>query len=168
MTTLGFVSQLAILGFIILLSAAAFSDIRKLTIPNSYCLGIALCYPFFALAPAQPVDWMGGLMVGGSLLVVGFILFTTGRVGGGDAKLLAVTSLWAGPSLLVEFILLTALTGGGLALLLYVRHRWLRSPSLAAMAVTEASPDFAQQPMPYGVAIFAGGVYVAFTLLGLV
>ncbi len=168
MTTLGFVSQLAILGFIALLGAAAFSDIRKLTIPNSYCLGIALCYPFFALAPAQPVDWLGGLMVGGSLLAVGFILFTTGKVGGGDAKLLAAASLWAGPSLLVDFILITALTGGGMALLLYVRHRWLRSPALAAMAVTEASPDFAQQPMPYGVAIFAGGVYVAFTLLGLV
>jgi prepilin peptidase CpaA len=168
MTTLGFVSQLAILGFIVLLGAAAFSDIRKLTIPNSYCLGIALCYPFFALAPAQPVDWMGGLMVGGSLLVVGFILFTTGKVGGGDAKLLAATSLWAGPSLLVDFILVTALTGGGMALLLYIRHRWLRSPTLATMAVTEASPDFAQQPMPYGLAIFAGGVYVAFTLLGLV
>jgi len=152
----------------VLLGAAAFSDIRKLTIPNSYCLGIALCYPFFALAPAQPVDWMGGLMVGGSLLVAGFILFTTGKVGGGDAKLMAATSLWAGPSLLVDFILITALTGGGMALLLYVRHRWLRSPSLAAMAATEASPDFAQQPMPYGVAIFAGGVYVAFTLLGLV
>ena len=36
------------------------------------------------------------------------------------------------------------------------------------MAATEAAPDFAQQPMPYGVAIFAGGIYVAFTLLGLV
>jgi prepilin peptidase CpaA len=168
MTTLGFVSQLAILGFIVLLSAAAVSDVRKLTIPNSYCLGIALCYPFFALAAAQPVDWLGGLMVGGSLLAVGFVLFTTGRVGGGDAKLLAAASLWAGPGLLVEFILLTALTGGGMAIVLYVRHRWLRSPSLAAMAATEASPDFAQQPMPYGVAIFAGGIYVAFTLLGLV
>ncbi len=168
MTTLGFVSQLAIIGFIVLLSAAAISDIRRLTIPNSYCLGIVLCYPFFALAPAQPVDWLGGLMVCGSLLVVGFVLFTTGRVGGGDAKLLAATSLWAGPSLLVEFILLTSLTGGAMAILLYVRHRWLRSPSLAALAATEASPDFAQQPMPYGVAIFAGGVYVAFTLLGLV
>jgi prepilin peptidase CpaA len=168
MSTLGFVSQLAILGFIVLLSAAAVSDVRKLTIPNSYCLGIALCYPFFVLAAAQPVDWLGGLMVGGSLLAVGFVLFTTGRVGGGDAKLLAAASLWAGPGLLVEFILLTALTGGGMAILLYVRHRWLRSPSLAAMAATEASPDFAQQPMPYGVAIFAGGIYVAFTLLGLV
>lgn len=168
MTTLGFVSQLAIFGFIVLLSAAAISDIRRLTIPNSYCLGIVLCYPFFVLAPAQPVDWLGGLMVCGGLLVVGFVLFTTGRVGGGDAKLLAATSLWAGPGLLVEFILLTSLTGGAMAILLYVRHRWLRSPSLAALAATEASPDFAQQPMPYGVAIFAGGVYVAFTLLGLV
>ncbi len=168
MAALGYVSQLAIVGFIALLSAAAISDVRKLTIPNSYCLGIVLCYPFFVLAPAQPVDWMGGLLVCGGLLVVGFVLFTTGRVGGGDAKLLAATSLWAGPGLLPEFILLTALAGGGIALVLYVRHRWARSPSLATLAATEVSPDFAQQPMPYGVAIFAGGVYVAFTLLGLV
>lgn len=168
MTALGYVSQLAIVGFIVLLSAAAISDVRKLTIPNSYCLGIVLCYPFFVLAPAQPVDWLGGLLVGGGLLVVGFILFTTGRVGGGDAKLLAATSLWAGPGLIVEFVLLTALAGGGIALLLYIRHRLARSPSLAALSASEASPDFAQQPMPYGVAIFAGGVYVAFTLLGLV
>jgi prepilin peptidase CpaA len=168
MAALGYVSQLAIVGFIVLLSAAAISDVRKLTIPNSYCLGIVLCYPFFVLAPAQPVDWVGGLLVCGGLLVVGFVLFTTGRVGGGDAKLLAATSLWAGPGLFTEFLLLTALTGGGIALLLYVRHRWARSPSLAALSTTEAAPDFAQQPMPYGVAIFAGGVYVAFTLLGLV
>jgi prepilin peptidase CpaA len=168
MVALGYVSQLAIVGFIVLLSAAAISDVRKLTIPNSYCLGIVLCYPFFALSPAQPVDWLGGILVCGALLAVGFVLFTTGRVGGGDAKLLAATSLWAGPGLLAEFVLLTALAGGGLALVLYIRHRWARSPSLAALSATEASPDFAQQPMPYGVAIFAGGVYVAFTLLGLV
>ena len=168
MAALGLVSQLAIIGFIALLSAAAISDVRNLTIPNSYCLGIVLCYPFYLLAPAQPVDWLGGVLVCGGLLVVGFALFTTGRVGGGDAKLLAATSLWAGPGLLVEFVLLTALAGGGIALLLYVRHRWGRRPSLAALAAGEASPDFAQQPMPYGVAIFAGGVYVAFTLLGLV
>ena len=168
MTGLGFVSHLAILGFIVLLSAAAFSDVRKLTIPNSYCLGIAVCFAFFVLTSPQPVDWLGGLAVGGILLVVGFVLFTTGKVGGGDAKLLAATSIWAGPELFVEFILLTALTGGGMAILLYLHHRWSRSPSLAALAATEASADFAQKPMPYGVAIFAGGIYVAFTLLGLV
>jgi prepilin peptidase CpaA len=168
MAALGYVSQVAIVGFIVLLSAAAISDVRKLTIPNSYCMGIVLCYPFFALTAQQPVDWLGGLMVSAGLLVVGFVLFTTGRVGGGDAKLLAATSLWAGPGLLAEFVLITALAGGGIALLLYIRHRWSRSPSLATLSATEASPDFAQQPMPYGVAIFAGGVYVAFTLLGLV
>ena len=168
MASLGLVSQLAIIGFILLLSAAAISDVRKLTIPNLCCLGIVLCYPLFVLAAPQPVDWLGGLIVFGAVLVVGFLMFTSGRVGGGDAKLLAAASLWAGPGLLMEFVLITALAGGGIALLLYLRHRWSRSASLATLAVTEASPDFAQQPMPYGVAIFAGGVYVAFTLLGLV
>lgn len=168
MAYLGFISQSAVIGFIALLGAAAISDVRTLTIPNSYCLGIVLCYPFYVLNSAQGVDWLGGLLVCGSLLAVGFALFTTGRVGGGDAKLLAATSLWAGPGLLVDFVLITSLAGGGIALLLYARHRWARRASLATLVPGEASPDFAQQPMPYGVAIFAGGVYVAFTLLGLV
>lgn len=168
MDALVYVSPAAIAGFIVLLSAAAISDVRSLTIPNAYCLGIVMCYPFFVLGSPQPVDWTGALLVGAGLLAVGFLLFTTGRVGGGDAKLLAATSLWAGPGLLSEFVLLTAVAGGGIALALYVRHRWARRPSLAASSGGDASPDFAQQPMPYGAAIFAGGVYVAFTLLGLV
>ncbi len=77
-------------------------------------------------------------------------------------------SLWAGPGLLPEFAVLTTLSGGGMALLLWLRHRLSRSPSLALLAATGASSDFAKQPMPYGVAISAGGIYVAFTLLGIV
>ena len=167
MSNLGLVSQLAVVALIVLLGAAAYSDVRRLTIPNLICLGIVLCYPVYVLTADRAVDWLGGLAVFGAVLAVGFLLFTTGRVGGGDAKLLAATSLWAGPGLLLEFVLITALAGGGLALFLYVRHRLSRSPSLAAFAATEAAPDFAQQPMPYGVAIFAGGVYVAFTVLDL-
>ena len=168
MSALGSLSLLAIAAFIVLLTAAAVSDVRRLTIPNYYCLGILLCYPVYLLAPPQPVDWPISLLIAGGLLAVGFLLFTTGRVGGGDAKLLAAASLWAGPAHLMEYMLITALAGGGMALLLYLHHRWSRSPSLAAFAATDAAPDFAEQPMPYGVAIFAGGVYVAFTLLEII
>jgi hypothetical protein len=39
---------------------------------------------------------------------------------------------------------------------------------VVAAVVTEVDSSFAKTPMPYGVAIGIGGVYVAFTLLGLV
>lgn len=164
---LPFLSQLSVAGFLGLLAAAALSDVRDLTIPNRYCVAIVLLYPAYVVSAGQPIDWLGALVVGGSVLAVGFVLFALRTLGGGDAKLMAAVSVWAGPGLLIEFVLLTSLVGGALAIFLWLRHRLSRSPYLAAFAVSEASPDFAKQPMPYGVAIFAGGVYVAFTLLGI-
>ena len=161
------ISLLALLGFVGLLAAAAVSDVKRLTIPNSFCLGILVLYPVFLVAPPSPVDWLGGLLVAGGVLVVGFLLYATGRVGGGDAKLLAVVSLWAGPELLPGLVIITAIAGGGMAIILWLRHRWSQTRSLATLSATEVAPDFAQQPMPYAVAIFAGGVYVAFTVLGI-
>ena len=168
MTYLPFLSHLSIVGFLGILAAAALSDVRNLTIPNRYCLAITLLYPAYLLSAGQPIDWLGALVVAGSMLAAGFVLFAVRALGGGDAKLLAAVSLWAGPGLLPEFAILTALSGGGIALFLWLRHRLSRSPSLALLAATGASPDFAKQPMPYGVAISAGGIYVAFTLLGIV
>jgi prepilin signal peptidase PulO-like enzyme (type II secretory pathway) len=113
MTFLPFLSHLSIVGFLGILAAAALSDVRNLTIPNRYCVAIALLYPAYLLSAGQPVDWLGALVVAGSMLAAGFVLFALRALGGGDAKLLAAVSLWAGPGLLPEFAILTALSGGG-------------------------------------------------------
>lgn len=161
-------ADLAVIAFLGVAAAAAFSDVRSLTIPNRYCLAIVLIYPIYVVTAESPVAWTAGLVVAGVVLAAGFLLFALGRMGGGDAKLLAAVSLWAGTELLLDFLLLTALAGGVMALFLWLNHRWSRSPSLVAFAATQASPEFARQPMPYGLAVFVGAVYVAFTLLGLV
>jgi prepilin peptidase CpaA len=123
-----FVNQAVLLIFMSVLIAAAVEDVRRLIIPNRYCLAIALLYPLYVFASPNGVDWVGGLIAGAALLVVGFALFALRVTGGGDAKLLAATALWAGPALLPEFIFVTALAGGAVALAVIV-HRRLTAPA---------------------------------------
>ena len=164
---MSFVSIAALYGFIGLLLASAWTDFKSFIIPNAFSAAILLLYPVYVLTAPAPVEWLGGLVVGASALAVGFGCFALRVFGGGDAKLLAVTSLWAGPALVFDFLALTALAGGVLVLVLYVRHRIAAAPTLAMVLVTKPDSSFAKQPMPYGVAIALGGLYVAFTLLGI-
>ena len=166
MTLVQAIPQIAVIGFLCLILAAALSDARSLTIPNRLCLAIAVLYPAWALSVGHPVDWIGALVVATAVLAVGFTLFTLRSLGGGDAKLLAAVALWAGPDLIIPFVLLTALAGGGLAVLLWLRHRLTLIPAAGMILVTPANADFGKQPMPYGVAIAAGAVYVGLSHLG--
>ncbi len=166
---------IALLGLVALLVAAALSDTRRLIVPNRYCLSIALLYGVHVLAAPAPVDWPGGLEVGAASLGAGFLLFALRLFGGGDAKLFAATSLWAGPGLLPELVFGTAVAGALLAVayLLQRRSRAVPAPTSAAgaagaVAGTPAGsrPDRRwQRTLPYGVAIAAGGVQIAVMLL---
>lgn len=67
-------------------------------------------------------------MTGGAILaavslvaatfIFGFLAFCRGKLGGGDVKLLTVCMAWAGPDNAVEFLIVTGLAGGVLALAL--------------------------------------------------
>jgi prepilin peptidase CpaA len=97
-----------------------------------------------------------------AVLAVGFLCFRLGWMGGGDAKLLAVLSLWAGSQGTVSFLLLTGLAGGGLAIaLLGLRQTaWLWEPRMQQVLGFQQLPRLLQQgaPLPYGLAIVAGFV----------
>lgn len=160
------ISQVSVLGFAALAVAAAISDARHLIIPNRYCLAMAVLYPAYVLSPGAEADWISALAISGGLLGVGFLLHIKEIIGGGDAKLIAAAALWAGPSLFVDFLILTGIAGGTMALALWFRHRLKRAVAPAAILATAADPQFSKQPMPYAVAIAAGSLYVAFTLLG--
>jgi len=160
-------AQICILGFASLMLWAAATDVRSLTIPNRISVAIVMLYPAYVLAAGHPVDWSGALIVAGSLLAVGFVAFALGLIGGGDAKLLTAGALWAGPAQLMEFLFLTALAGGGMATVLWLRHRLSRAAAPAMLLSTPSDPDFAKQPMPYAVAVAAGALYVAFTNLSI-
>jgi prepilin peptidase CpaA len=168
MLTLPTIFQITVLGFAGLAVASAISDVRNLTIPNRYSLAITLLFPAYVLTSASPVDWVGALAIGLGLLALGFLLFAAKTLGGGDAKLIAAVSLWAGPDLFLPFLLITAIVGGTMALALWLRHRFSRAATPGLIFLTDVDPNFAKQPMPYAVAISAGALYVAFTLLGVV
>ncbi|MCG8593544.1 MAG: prepilin peptidase [Kiloniellales bacterium] len=167
-----YVPQLVILTFAGLVIWAAVTDVRSFLIPNRISIAIAMLYPAYVISGPQPVDWTGALIVAGATLAVGFVMFLVSYrgspiMGAGDTKLLTVCALWAGPSLMFELLVVMAMAGGAIALFTWLRHR----PPAAASglrATTTGVPTFLRIPLvrlPYGVAICAGALYVAISLL---
>ena len=165
MNILTVIEPLPILAFMGLIIAAAVIDLRSLTIPNKISLAIALIYPAHVIASGGSVDWVSGLLVGMAVLTGGFVLFTCKLIGGGDAKLLAAASLWAGPALISPLLLFTALGGGAIAIAMWLHHRYTRAATVGMILHSGTDPDFAKRDMAYGVAIAVGAIYVALTLL---
>ena len=87
-------------------------DFSFYRIPNLLLGGLlvlyGLCAPFYI--------GVGGILnaflVFAVVLVLGLILYTSKIIGGGDAKYLAVTSLWAGFPGVIQLIFIIALVGG--------------------------------------------------------
>ena len=150
------VNQLALLGFAVLLVAAALCDIRKFTIPNRLNAAIALLYPAHVMSSPETVDWMMAVVIAACVLLVCAGLFALGGMGGGDAKMLAATTLWAGPAMAFPFIFITTLAGGALSLVVWARVRF--GPAIG-LSFIETRPV-----VPYGVAIATSGLLVAYTL----
>jgi prepilin peptidase CpaA len=156
-----FINHVIIMMFVGLLAWAAVSDFRTYLIPNSVSISVAVLYPAHVLASPVPVDWPAGLIVGAVMLAVGFVLFALRYAGGGDAKLLAAVSLWAGPQNILPFLLLTTLVGGGIALVTGNYLRFMRPWPDSALAPDEAAALKLQTSVPYGIAIAAGGLWLA-------
>jgi prepilin peptidase CpaA len=132
-----------------LLIYAAIQDLTRLRIPNALSLCVFALFPAYVMSVPGGFPWVSALLIASSLLVLGVIGFSQGWVGGGDVKLLSATALWAGPDRLLEFLFITALAGGVLALALVAYTRlvgfW-----------TDAAPHAGK--LPYGVAIAVGGI----------
>jgi prepilin peptidase CpaA len=91
------------------------------------------------------------LAAGAAVLVGGFVLFSLGWIGGGDAKIAAVAALWLGLAHTLEFLLLSSVFGGILTLLILVgRTRLL--PAIAVRQWLLRLHDPATG-VPYGLAL---------------
>ncbi|MDJ0937616.1 MAG: prepilin peptidase [Kiloniellales bacterium] len=166
------IPQFAILVFAVLVIWAAVTDVRSFTIPNRICVAIGLLYPAYVIAAPQSVDWVGALIVAGATLAVGFVMFLVSYrgsplMGAGDTKLLTVCALWAGPSKVLDLLIIMAMAGGVIAVFTWVRHRPATTVSgIGATAngvMTLLRIPFLR--LPYGLAICAGALYVAISLL---
>jgi prepilin peptidase CpaA len=139
------------------LIVAAINDARRYRIPNILCVVLMILFPFFVLTAPQGIDWQQNLMVFGLVLASGFAMFVGNLAGAGDIKLLAAVGLWAGPHLVAVFLITTAIAGGLLALFIGIRAYIRNSSGHSAIAL-------AKVPIPYGIAIAAGGLNTLYCL----
>jgi prepilin peptidase CpaA len=133
---------------------AAASDLRRYLIPNRLCLAVAAGYGL-AAATLPPATWLSGLAVGAAVFAAGALLFARGWLGGGDVKLGAAVALWAGPAFFSDFALATALAGAAVAAVMLSPARRLMPAAPGAELLSGL-----RQPMPFGVALAAGGLWV--------
>jgi prepilin peptidase CpaA len=153
--------DLAPATFAALVIFAALRDLSTFTIPNWVSAALAAAFAPAALIShmAWPdVGWHVALGLG--MLVVAAVMFALGWIGGGDAKLAAAAALWLGPNptSIMQFVFVTGLAGGALALsLVALRSAWLRPFTAAGPAWTRrlATPG---ESAPYGVAIAIGAL----------
>jgi prepilin peptidase CpaA len=94
-----------------------------------------------------------------AVLVVAFVFFTRGWVGGGDAKLAAAISLWFGFDHLLQYLLDAALLGGGLTLLL-INFRMVALPPSFERWAWVARLHEKKGGVPYGIALAAAALLV--------
>lgn len=144
-------------GFAGLMAAAAFEDLRRLVIPNTYVLGLGVLWPLHLVTgPAISLSGSAGaVLCAAAVFSAGALLFSRGLMGGGDVKLLSAATLWAGPALTPALLIGTAFLGGllTLALLSPLALRAVFAPAEVASAVR-------RMPVPYGVAIAGAALIV--------
>lgn len=137
---------------------AAASDLRTMTIPNRLNLILfASFFPVAVLLSLDPSDILVHVGLAVAALFVGFAGFAFRVIGGGDAKLLAATTLWFGLGGMVTFLTYTAIAGGAFTLMLLLARQSLQiyTPTLPEWIQTLLKP---KGDIPYGVAICVGGL----------
>jgi prepilin peptidase CpaA len=177
-------TYLCFAGFFTMLGLAALTDLRERRIPNRLTAGLALLYPIYVLVSPAPVAWPAALGIAAVVFLIGLALFAGKLIGGGDVKLIAAVSLWAGVEHFVWFMLITTLAGGALSLISLWYRRWggvigagLAAPKPATTGGPGSVPPGASQSvpaasphpatLPYGIAIAVGGIAVAIQSLKL-
>lgn len=140
---------------------AGIGDMMTMSISNRFSL--VLIAAFVVMAPfVLGLDWQawgGHLAAGGIMLVVSFVMFAFGWIGGGDAKLSAVIALWLGLPNLAPFIVYATLFGGALTLFL-LGFRNIPIPILALRVPWIVRLHALRDGIPYGMALSAGALTV--------
>ena len=156
--------HLVILCFAGLLCWALVSDALTMKIPNRISVGIVALYPAWVIATGMTLEHiLMPLALAAGMLLAGFLAVDRGWIGGGDAKMLAAISLWAGEPLLLVLIFVTTLVGGVMATAAILSEAMRRRAVLARGGEVNGPflTSVIKSKIPYGVAIAIGGGVVA-------
>ena len=165
MSLLALLQTGCLVAFAILLIAAGWQDLRTLRIANRLSLATVAAFAVWATAGVA-LGRLSAAALGMTILcslvvfAIGATGFAAGILGGGDVKLLAAASLFAGSAHVIDFLVVTALVGGALGLAV-----------LAGAPIGPAAPAPGdtvrarlRSGLPYGPAIAAGGLWVVAAL----
>ena len=156
MTLASAIATLPLALFTGLLGLAVLTDLQEYRIPNAVTLAIAALFPVQALVPGAVPNPLGSVILGAVVLAVGTGLFALRALGGGDVKLIAAVSLWIGPQAFPDFLLITALTGGLMAVFHMTQYRIGLAAYLESWGETTFTRSLTGVDLPYAVAIAAG------------
>lgn len=153
-------SIVALLIFPLLMAYAASSDLLTMRISNRIVLLLIASFFLVAWIVGLPLGDIGmALLAAGIVLVVAFAFFAFRWIGGGDAKLVAATTLWLGFGLTLPYLVYAALLGGGLTLLILAVRRWPLPETLSRIRWIDRLHD-SKGGIPYGIALAAAGLLV--------
>lgn len=141
---------------------ALLTDLLSMTIANR--VSLILLGTFAVVAPLSGMDFITYLQhfgTGAFILVITFVLFAIGGMGGGDAKLMAVTAVWFGwnPAL-VEYFVYASLLGGALTLGIMM-YRNSNLPVFVGDIGFLQRMAKQDEGIPYGIALGSAGLIVA-------
>jgi prepilin peptidase CpaA len=151
-----------------LLMLGAWRDVATRTIPDTVGLLLLAVGGFARILEGFPAIM---LSVGSSvvLFLVLMIAYSRQLLGGGDVKTMTAFSLGLSPLASYHFVAATAIAGGLLGILYFVLSRIPGSVSQpkprslpGRVLAIEAWRIRRRRPLPYGVAIAAGGIFILF------
>lgn len=146
----------------LLLVAGAVQDSVQLRISNLIPLAILLLAAAAAVAAGPTLGLWQNLALVAVLLGLGSMLFATGKFGGGDVKLLAVTALWVDLGGALNLLSMVFIAGGVLALIVLGSRMVAPERLRDQIAVLRSGSG-----IPYGVAIAIGALgMIGFERLG--
>ncbi|KQY97230.1 peptidase [Pseudolabrys sp. Root1462] len=143
-----------------LMAFAASSDLFTMTISNRLSLALTGGFVVLAFAAGMPLAAMGmHLAAAACVLVVGFVFFSQGWIGGGDAKLFAATALWFGFDHLLDYATYASIFGGALTLAL-LQFRKLPLPEALTRQPWIMRLHEERGGIPYGIALAAAALVI--------
>jgi prepilin peptidase CpaA len=154
------IDAIRLLLFPALMAFAASSDLFTMTISNKLSLALVAAFFLLVIVTGMGLAAIGMHLAAAALvLIVAFLLFTQGWIGGGDAKLAAAAALWFGFGYLLDFLVYAALLGGALTLVL-IQFRRLPLPGLLARQHWIMRLHDKAGGVPYGIALAAAALIV--------
>jgi prepilin peptidase CpaA len=153
-------ATLGLIVFPLAMIYAGAMDLFTLKIRNMLVLAIGFAWLMLApLAGFSLAELGWSVAVAALVFTCTFVMFTLGWIGGGDAKLAAVASLWFQPDEALLFFIYASLLGGALTLAI-VQLRMRMLPATLCRVPWIAQLHDSKTGVPYGAAMAPAALIV--------